>query len=100
MKNKHFTFSLLMATLLFALNSCSKHDDHEHNDENELITKVEILLIDSISKDTLFTVWSDMDGMGGNNPKMPDTLNLKQGKTYFGHTRFSSISLSYRIVVN
>jgi len=88
MKNKYLTFTLLMAPLLFVLNSCSKHDDQQHNDENELITQVEILLIDTISKDTLFTVWSDMDGIGGNNPNMPDTLNLKQGKTYVGITRF------------
>ena len=91
MKTQSKITMLAMALLIgsMAFQSCEKHDDnHQHTDEGELITKVEILLIDTISKDTLFTLWSDMDGIGGNNPNMPDTLNLKQGKTYVGLTRF------------
>ncbi len=88
MIKKHLFTALFVSTLLLFANSCSKHDDHQHNSENELITRVEIYLVDSLTKDTLFAAWSDMDGVGGNNPILPDTLKLKQGKMYFGHVKF------------
>jgi hypothetical protein len=90
MNKKHFNLALILAPLLLFVNSCSKHDEHQHTDENELITRVEVYLVDSLSKDTLFAAWSDMDGLGGNNPILPDSLKLKQGKVYVGRVKFYS----------
>ena len=90
MNKKHFNLALILAPLLLFVNSCSKHDEHQHTDENELITRVEVYLVDSLSKDTLFAAWSDMDGVGGNNPILPDSLKLKQGKVYVGRVKFYS----------
>ena len=84
---------LTMAILLGAsvFQSCEKHDDnHQHINEGELITKVELLLIsnDSLTKDTLFAVWSDKDGIGGNNPILPDSLLLQKNRSYSGFILF------------
>lgn len=88
MQQKHLVTIVIMAIMPFAFWGCTKHDDHQHNDENELITKVEMLLVDSSSNDTLMSNWSDIDGLGGNNPTLPDTFKLQQGKMYLGHIKF------------
>ncbi len=86
-KNTMLAMALFIGSMAFQ--SCEKHDDnHQHTDEGELITKVEVYLVDSLTKDTLFAAWSDKDGIGGNNPILPDTFKLKQGKMYFGRVKF------------
>ncbi len=88
-KNTMLAMALLIGSMAFQ--SCEKHDDnHQHTDEGELITKVELQLIsvDSLTKDTMTAIWSDIDGIGGNNPITPDSLHLKQGKSYTGSLKF------------
>ncbi len=90
MKKLYYSSMLAIAILLGAsvFQSCEKHDDnHQHNNEEELITKVEIYLGagDSI---LIREIWSDQDGIGGNNPILPDTLILQKNKTYYGFIKF------------
>ncbi len=90
MKKLYYSGMLAIATLLGAsvFQSCEKHNDnHQHNNEGEVITKVEIYLSagDSI---LIREVWSDKDGIGGNNPVLPDTLILQKNKTYIGFIKF------------
>lgn len=88
MKQKQLFIIALMASMPFAFWGCTKEDNHQHNDEEELITQVKLILIDTLSNDTLISNWSDRDGIGGNNPILPDTLKLKEDKMYFGKIEF------------
>lgn len=71
-------------TLIIALIGCDKRENTQHTSENELITRVTLSLIsnDISNKDSLFIFWDDPDGIGGNNPRLPDTLHLKANKQY------------------
>lgn len=82
----------LLATILIFSSSCEKdhEDDHKH-DESELVTKVVLNLVnDSNVNDTQIAIWSDMDGIGGNDPILPDTLRLKIQDSYHGYLKFYS----------
>ena len=71
--------------------SCTKNENNQqHSTENELITRVEVWLVctDSAFHDSIFCRWDDPDGLGGNNPILPDTLNLKPNKNYTGLVKF------------
>jgi len=80
----------LLATILIFATSCEKeHDEDYKHDEGELITKVMLNLVnDSNVNDSQIAVWSDMDGIGGNDPIIPDTLRLKLNDSYHGYLRF------------
>ena len=86
---KHIQKSLLWAliassSLLF--NACDDHDhdddDHKH-DEGELINSVALEFIHPSDTTANFTVlWTDEDGIGGNDPILPDTIRLQKDSLY------------------
>lgn len=86
---KQLGTAVIAAFVLFAT-SCEKdHDDDHKHDEGELISKVVLTLTnDSNSNDTQIAIWSDIDGIGGEDPILPDTLRLKISDSYHGTLRF------------
>lgn len=85
MKNQIKLYSLLFALLAAissTLNSC-KPDEHNHEDEHDAITKIQILFTDSATGTAAGTyTWADPDGIGGNNPTQIDTVKLDASKVY------------------
>ncbi len=85
MKNQfklHAIFFATIAALSSTLNSC-KPDDHNHDDEHDAITKMQLAFVDSATNAAAGTfTWADPDGIGGNNPTQIDTISLAANKTY------------------
>lgn len=88
MKNKTLTNALVMGLLILsvAFTGCKKDDNTDENEQNdnELITKVQLHLTENGTANEVTVTWSDSDGPGGNAPVI-GTLNLVAGKTYSGH---------------
>jgi hypothetical protein len=85
---KSFIF-LSALSLLFILAACEDHNDDDHkHEESESITKVSLTLIDSTLKDTIRVFWSDVDGIGGTKPILPDTIVLKPNGDYLASIMF------------
>lgn len=92
-------FPVLLSTLLLSVASCKK-DDHtvtnpDDNQDVELITTLQVILNDStgtIPTDT-FT-FRDLDGPGGQEPQVFDSIALKQSQTYFCSIRVLNESVS------
>lgn len=90
MKNQFKLIGTALITIAIVSTSCEKdhEDDHKH-DEGELISKVVLELTnDSNSNDTQIAIWSDFDGIGGEDPILPDTLRLKISDSYHGSLKF------------
>lgn len=68
--------------LLF--NACEDHDDDDHkHDEGELINSVTLEFEHPSDSSAHFMVnWSDEDGIGGNDPILPDTIRLQKDSIY------------------
>ena len=86
---KHILKPLLWAFILSSsvlFNACDDHDhdddDHQH-DEGELINSVSLEFQHPSDSTANFTVtWSDSDGIGGNDPVLPDTIRLQKDSIY------------------
>jgi hypothetical protein len=78
-----FAFTLFTLASLLVFNACKKQDDdhHNHNDENELITTVQFMFVDSLSSDTLNFEWSQPGGAG--TAITVDTIALKANSVYY-----------------
>ncbi len=82
---KPILWSLILgSSVLF--NACDDHDhdddDHKH-DEGELINAVRLeFQHPSDSTANFFVTWSDEDGIGGNDPILPDTIFMVQDSIY------------------
>lgn len=86
---KHILKSLLWAFILSStvlFNACDDHDhddDDDKHDEGELINSVSLEFQHPSDSTANFTVtWSDIDGIGGNNPVLPDTSRLQKDSLY------------------
>lgn len=79
---KHSLIALAAGLFLFTT-SCSKDDDTapEEENENEVITKVELHFNEVGTENDLVFSWSDPDGEGGNNPVIEE-IALAPNKTY------------------
>lgn len=87
---KYFLIALLFVV---GFVNCNDKTNNNHTTDNELITHVTIVLHDSdITKnDSTRAFWSDIDGAGGNNPILPDTLRIRKNTVYNGHIYFSNL---------
>jgi hypothetical protein len=72
---------LTIALLSLALFNCKKADDIEPTDDNELITRVDLIFTDSANKSTTFS-FQDKDGDSRTNPEKFDKIVLAKGKDY------------------
>lgn len=79
----------LKTTLVFAslailslVASCRKKTD-----EGETITTIKITLKKAGMADAVYT-WKDLDGNGGNNPTLPDTIQLSSDSSYISSIAF------------
>jgi len=86
---KQLGTTLIAALVIFATSCEKEHEDDHKHDEGELITKIILSLTnDSNSNDSQIAIWSDIDGIGGKNPILPDTFRLKISDSYHGNLRF------------
>jgi hypothetical protein len=72
---------LTIALVAFTLFNCKKRDDIEPTDDNELITRVDLIFTDSANKSTTFS-FQDKDGDSRTNPEKFDKIVLAKGKDY------------------
>lgn len=87
MKIKPFIKPLMIA-LTIAFTACDDHDDdddHKHNEE-EMINQVQLTLSNDSTQQIV--TWSDLDGDGGNDPILPDTLYFLADSTYTAQLEF------------
>ena len=80
-----YTF-ILMLSLLTLLSACESDDDNEFENEQELITTVEIVFTDDQGNVSTF-LFQDLDGEGGMAPVI-DQIDLLAGTTYTTGIRF------------
>ena len=85
MKNIILTTSIItlaIFTLLFTQSSCKKTTPPDPNEE-ELITTFKIIFTDSNgTKPNIEAIYKDLDGDGGNNPSVFNTIRLQSNTTY------------------
>jgi hypothetical protein len=85
MKNTILTTSIITLSifgLLFSQSSCKKTTPPNPNQE-ELVTTFKIIFTDSAGTNPLVTAtYKDIDGDGGNNPSVFDTIKLQKNTTY------------------
>lgn len=78
--------------LLGLLSSCKTGDDVNNPDkenEEELITTVSLTLTDTSDvNNSVYATFQDIDGEGGNEPSVFDTIRLQQGIVYSGTIEF------------
>jgi hypothetical protein len=85
MKNLKFLATLFVfGSLLFT--ACDKDDDGMTDNEQELITTVQLTFIDADSASLVFNV-KDLDGDGG-NPPVADEIKLKANTAYTLSVKF------------
>mgnify|MGYP005988487687 CR=1 FL=1 len=85
---KKTSAAAVMALLAIGLFSCEKEDTKEtEGEEEELITTVQIGVKAEGSSDTVTVKWSDIDGIGGNEPTI-DTLYLNRSANYSMYISF------------
>lgn len=83
--------SIVLAIMIFP--SCKKKSNEE-----ELITTVKLVLKDSATLESKIYRWQDLDGAGGNNPSLPDTLKLGGNRTYYYYLVFINESDASKVV--
>lgn len=72
--------------LALIIGSCKEDEPKPNNppsNETELITTVILELTDSITQQTKIFKFKDLDGEGGNNPSVFDTIRLDTNRVYF-----------------
>lgn len=79
---KTLSFGLLIG--LMGLQSCIKDPKPEivPSNEGELITTCILKTTDSADGQTVYTIYRDLDGEGGNGPSTFDSITLQVGHTY------------------
>lgn len=78
---------LLGLCFVLAASSCKKDDPLEEDNENELVTTVELHLKKQGSSNTSVFSWKDLDGPGGNDPVI-QVVNLDANSRYDVELRF------------
>lgn len=80
---KQFLKFALAATAIFSLTftGCKKDDDHDHDNEQELITTVKAVFTPTGGGTPVEFTWSDIDGDGGNTPVITNGT-LSASSTY------------------
>lgn len=80
MKNiKKFLALVVLVTLI--ITSCNKNVNEEENNDNEVITTVELHFTQTLGGVPQVYKWEDLDGDGGANPVVQE-INLAANKTY------------------
>lgn len=74
-------FLCITAFLALSIVSCKKETNSPEENDNELITTVEVHLTEQGTTDTKTFKWGDADGIGGNDPII-QTITLEAGKKY------------------
>ena len=72
---------LTIALVALALFNCKKEDEVEPVDDNELITRVDLIFTDSANKSTTFS-FQDKDGDSRTRPETFAKIVLAKGQTY------------------
>jgi hypothetical protein len=72
---------LTIALLSVALFNCKKDEHLDPHDDNELITRVDLVFTDSANKSTTFS-FQDKDGDSRTSPEKFDKIILAKGKDY------------------
>jgi hypothetical protein len=72
---------LTIALLSVALFNCKKDEHLDPHDDNELITRVDLVFTDSANKSTNFS-FQDKDGDSRTSPEKFDKIILAKGKDY------------------
>jgi hypothetical protein len=72
---------LIIALLSVALFNCKKDEHLDPHDDNELITRVDLVFTDSANKSTTFS-FQDKDGDSRTSPEKFDKIILAKGKDY------------------
>lgn len=87
MKKQILTFTILFgfAAIFSACHDDHDDDDHKHNEE-EMINQVQLTLTSDSTQQIV--TWSDLDGDGGNDPVLPDTLYFMADSTYTAQLEF------------
>ena len=70
-----------IALLSVALFNCKKDEHLDPHDDNELITRVDLVFTDSANKSTTFS-FQDKDGDSRTSPEKFDKIVLAKGQTY------------------
>lgn len=100
MKSKQLKFGLVGFSIvsIFGLTACDKDDDHaddpHHDHEEELITTVKLTFTDSVTSAQSVFQFQDIDGPGGNDPDVFDTIQLSANSTYLVEVKFLNESES------
>ncbi len=82
------------------LSSCEDDHNHQH-DEEETINSVYLKFTnDSNSQDTFTVFWKDLDGVGGNNPVLSDSIRLKGYASYSVSVEFYNEHLNHKDFIN
>lgn len=82
MKNNRIWMSALALGLMATLTQCKNGDKVEPDDENELITTVQLVLTSEAGGTAQTFTYRDADGDGGNPPTKFDTISLAPNQTY------------------
>lgn len=85
------TFLIAAVAMLTLTFSCRKKTD-----EGETITTVRITIKKSGMADAVYS-WKDLDGNGGANPTLPDTIQLNSDSTYISKVEFLNESGSQTV---
>lgn len=93
MKNLFKGILAITAVLVLSL-SCSKDDDGEDINEEELITTLRVTTIESGSGTTSTFTFRDPDGPGGAAPTLFDSIILNAGRNYSVTLQFLNESVS------
>jgi hypothetical protein len=94
MKKPLFKWMMVVALFTFAIASCSKDDDDDNGNEEELITTLEVTAAESGSAIISKFVFRDLDGPGGANPSVFDSIILNGNRNYAVSLRFLNESVS------
>ena len=74
--------ALFITAMIALFTACEKHEDDDHkHDEGEVINQVKLTVTSTDSMIQTVT-WTDEDGLGGQDPTLPDTLQLNMDSSY------------------
>src|SRR5689334_4791320 len=76
------TIQIIIAILILQISACKEEPPIPPVNENELITTVVMEFEDSISSGKSFSIFRDIDGIGGNAPSRFDSIKLGANRTY------------------
>jgi hypothetical protein len=91
--------AVLLTVGISTITSCEDHN-HQH-DESETINAIYLKFKnDSNSMDSFQVSWQDLDGIGGNDPIISDTIRLKGYASYSVSTEFYHEHHSQKDLIN